>query len=76
MILKMQEELRGIILFLRCSVIFPLVIILKNKKTLANNIKKIKKIVEENFDYVGDQFTDEAKKIKYGETKVIGTIII
>ena len=43
--------------------------ILKNKKTLANNIKKIKKIVEENFDYVGDQFTDEAKKIKYGETK-------
>ena len=37
------------------------------KKTLANNIKKIKKIVEENFDYVGDQFTDEAKKIKYGE---------
>ena len=43
--------------------------ILKNKKTLANNIKKIKKVVEENFDYVGDKFTDEAKKIKYGETK-------
>ncbi len=43
--------------------------IFKNKKTLANNIKKIKKVVEENFDYVGDQFTDEAKKIKYGETK-------
>ena len=43
--------------------------ILKNKKTLANNIKQIKKIVEENFDYVGDQFTDEAKKIKYGEKK-------
>jgi hypothetical protein len=43
--------------------------ILKSKKTLANNIKKIKKVVEENFDYVGDQFTDEAKKIKYGETK-------
>ena len=43
--------------------------ILKHKKTLTNNIKKIKKIVEENFDYVGDQFTDEAKKIKYGETK-------
>ena len=42
---------------------------LKNKKTLANNIKKIKKIVEENFDYVGDNFTEEAKKIKYGETK-------
>ena len=41
----------------------------KSKKTLASNIKKIKKIVEENFDYVGDQFADEAKKIKYGETK-------
>ena len=40
-----------------------------NKKTIASNINKIKKIVEENFDYVGDQFTDEAKKIKYGETK-------
>ena len=43
--------------------------ILKNKKTIASNIKKIKKIVEENFDYVGDKFTDEAKKIKYGETE-------
>ena len=26
-------------------------------------------MVEENFDYVGDKFTEEAKKIKYGETK-------
>ena len=43
--------------------------VLKTKKTLASNIKKIKKIVEENFDYVGEQFTDEAKKIKYGETE-------
>ena len=40
----------------------------KNKKTLASNINQIKKIVEENFDYVGDSFTEEAKKIKYGET--------
>ena len=40
---------------------------IKNKKTIDSNIKKIKKIVEENFDYVGDQFTEEAKKIKYGE---------
>ena len=40
-----------------------------NKKTIASNIKKIKKIVEENFDYVGDKFTEEAKKIKYGETE-------
>jgi len=42
--------------------------IIKNKKTLTNSIKKIKKIVEENYDYVGDNFTEEAKKIKYGET--------
>ena len=40
-----------------------------NKKTIASNIDKIKKIVEDNFDYVGDQFTEEAKKIKYGETE-------
>ena len=41
--------------------------VIKHKKTLASNIKKIKKIVEENFDYVGDKFSEEAKKIKYGE---------
>ena len=41
---------------------------IKNKKTLASNINKIKKIVEENFDYVGEKFTEEAKKIKYGES--------
>ncbi len=40
-----------------------------NKKTIASNIKKIKKLVEENFDYVGDSFTEEAKKIKYGESE-------
>ena len=40
-----------------------------HKKTIASNINKIKKIVEDNFDYVGDQFTEEAKKIKYGETE-------
>ena len=41
---------------------------IKNKKTMASNINKIKKIVEENFDYVGEKFTEEAKKIKYGES--------
>ena len=41
----------------------------KRKKTLASNISKLKKMVEQNFDYVGDKFTEEAKKIKYGETK-------
>ena len=35
------------------------------KKTIINNIKKYKKIIEKNFDYVGDNFTEEAKKIKY-----------
>ena len=42
---------------------------IKSKKNITNNLKKIKKIVEENFDYVGDKFSDEAKKIKYGEVK-------
>ena len=41
----------------------------KYKKTLASNINKIRKIVEKNFDYVGDNFFEEAKKIKYGESK-------
>ena len=39
----------------------------KIKKSMANNIKKYKKIIEKNFDYVGDNFTEEAKKMKYGE---------
>tara|TARA_B100001123_G_C15179769_1_gene974905 strand:+ start:132 stop:545 length:414 start_codon:yes stop_codon:yes gene_type:complete len=42
---------------------------LSGKKAVINKIKKYKKIVEENFDYVGDNFTEEAKKIKYGEIK-------
>ena len=37
------------------------------KKSMINNIKKYKKIIEKNFDYVGDKFTEEAKKMKYGE---------
>lgn len=41
--------------------------IINSKKTLASNIKKIRKAVEKNFDYVGNKFTEEAKKIKYGE---------
>ena len=39
----------------------------KQSKTMINNINKYKKIIEKNFDYVGDNFTEEAKKIKYGE---------
>ena len=39
------------------------------KKSLASNVSKLKKIVEKNFDYVGENFTEEAKKIKYGEVE-------
>jgi len=39
----------------------------KIKKAMANDIKKFKKIIEKNFDYVGENFTEEAKKMKYGE---------
>ena len=37
------------------------------KKSLASNMSKLKKIIEKNFEYVGEKFTEEAKKIKYGE---------
>ena len=43
--------------------------IAKKNKSIASNIKKLKKIIEKEFDYVGDKFTEEAKKIKYGETE-------
>ena len=38
-------------------------------KTLINKISKFKKTVEKNFEYVGESFTEEEKKIKYGEAK-------
>ncbi len=41
----------------------------KTSKSLASDISKLKKFIEKNYDYVGDKFTDEAKKIKYGESK-------
>ena len=44
-------------------------IISKKNKSIATNIKKLKKIIEKEFHYVGDKFTEEAKKIKYGEVK-------
>ena len=43
--------------------------IYKRNKSIASNVKKLKKIIEKEFDYVGDKFTEEAKKIKYGEVK-------
>ncbi|MBL4667281.1 MAG: DUF1178 family protein [Sneathiella sp.] len=33
-----------------------------------NALKEIRKTVEENCDYVGNQFAEEARKIHYGET--------
>ena len=39
----------------------------KIKKTIASDLKKLKNIVEKNFEYLGSNFSDEAKKIKYGE---------
>tara|TARA_B100001123_G_C14897741_1_gene862518 strand:- start:349 stop:765 length:417 start_codon:yes stop_codon:yes gene_type:complete len=41
----------------------------KIKKAIASDIKKYKKIIEKNYEYVGDKFTEEAKKMKYGEKK-------
>ena len=41
----------------------------KTNKSIASNVKKLKKIIEKEFEYVGDKFTEEAKKIKYGEVK-------
>ena len=43
--------------------------ITKRNKSIASNVNKLKKIIEREFDYVGDKFTEEAKKIKYGEVK-------
>ena len=38
-------------------------------KTLINKMSKFKKTIEKNFEYVGENFADEAIKIKYGEVK-------
>ena len=38
-------------------------------KVIECLIYQIKQIIEKEFDYVGDKFTEEAKKIKYGEAK-------
>ena len=40
-----------------------------NTKSVASSVSKLKKLVEKNFDYVGDKFTEEAKKMKYGEVE-------
>ena len=42
---------------------------LLNNNLLTNNLKKFKKYIEENSIDVGKNFTEEARKIYYGETK-------
>ena len=41
----------------------------KRNKSIASNLKKLKKIIEKEFDYVGDKFTEDAKKLPYGEVE-------
>ena len=41
----------------------------KRNKSIPSNVKKLKNIIEKEFDYVGNKFTEEAKKIKYGEVE-------
>jgi hypothetical protein len=41
----------------------------KNKKSLENNIKKLKQLIETNTKDVGKNFAEEARKIYYGEKK-------
>ncbi|WDI30499.1 DUF1178 family protein [Hyphococcus flavus] len=39
---------------------------------MAKAVERARKYVEKNFDYVGDKFPEEARKIHYGETKERG----
>jgi len=41
-------------------------------REVLDAVDKMRNRVEENCDYVGDQFADEARKIHYGETKERG----
>ncbi len=40
-----------------------------NSPEVLSALKELKKVVEDNCDYVGDKFAEEARKISYGETK-------
>ena len=35
---------------------------------VLNAARKLREVVEENFEYVGDEFADEARAIHYGDT--------
>ena len=38
-------------------------------KEVMTGVRELKRHVEENSDYVGDRFPEEARKIHYGETE-------
>jgi len=42
------------------------------QSTLASASNKVMKHIEKNFDYVGQDFPEEARKIHYGETETRG----
>lgn len=42
------------------------------RKSMAEAANRARDYVEKNFDYVGDKFPDEARKIHYGEAKARG----
>lgn len=39
------------------------------RQSMAEAARRARDYVEKNFDYVGDKFPEEARKIHYGETK-------
>ena len=39
---------------------------------MRQHLQEIRSKIEENCDYVGDKFADEARKIHYGETEARG----
>lgn len=39
------------------------------RETMAEAARRAREYVEKNFDYVGERFPEEARKIHYGETK-------
>ena len=45
---------------------------LHNSPEVISAFKKLRKVVEDNCDYVGNKFAEEARKISYGESKPRG----
>ena len=41
-------------------------------QAMRQHLREIRSKIEENCDYVGDKFADEARKIHYGETEARG----